>query len=144
MISAREYPPLETAYELSQRYQFGVNLDLPFGWTGQIYDLRSYESDKFVIYAVNDTAVSIALGNTLSGVSKPAGVPYLNLFCDPTAFQCNSQQTIAFIGGQRWNQNIFQIEEKGARFDGPLFNLPAGQVKAAVGGSYESGQCAVV
>src|SRR5262249_2638462 len=33
---------------------------------------------------------------------------------------------------------IYQIEEKGVRFDGPLFGLPGGQVKAAVGGTYES------
>ena len=65
---------------------------------------------------MNDKAATIALGTTVSGVSKPASVPYLNLFCDPTAFQCNSQQTIAFIGGQRWNQAIYQIEEKGRPF----------------------------
>ncbi len=135
---SHEYPPLETAFELSARYQFGLNLDLPFGWTGQIYDSRSYESDKFLTFAANDTAVSMALGSTVKGVSKPASVPYLNLFCDPTAFQCNSQQTIAFIGGQRWNQAVYQLEEKGGRFDGPLFDLPAGQVKAAIGGTYES------
>src|SRR5579872_6422339 len=91
-----EYPPLETAYELSQRYQFGFNVDLPYGWTGQIYESRSYESDKYVAYAVNDNAASIALGNTVGGVSKPASLPYLNLFCDPKAFHSNSQQTIAF------------------------------------------------
>jgi len=134
----KEYPPFVRAYEISARYQFGFNVDLPYGWTGQIYDSRSYEHDKFIGYGANDKAVSIALGNTVSGVSKPASVPYLNLFCDPTAFQCNSQQTIAFIGGERFNEAIDQIEEKGARFDGPLFNVPGGQVKAAVGGTYDS------
>src|SRR5438105_2831468 len=134
----KEYPPTESAYELSQRYQFGFNLDLPFGWTGQIYESRSYESDKFLTFFVNDSAATMALGTAVSGVSKPASVPYLNLFCDPNAFRCNSQQTIAFIGGQRWVQAIYQLEEKAARFDGPLFDLPAGQVKAAIGGTYES------
>jgi len=134
----KEYPPKQKAYELSDRYQFGFNLDLPFGWTGQIYDSRSYESDKYATYFANDNAASILLGNTVNGVSKPAGVPYLNLFCDPTAFQCNSQQTIAYMGSSRWNQAIYQIEEKGGRFDGPLFDLPGGQIKAAVGGTYES------
>jgi iron complex outermembrane recepter protein len=133
-----EYPPNETAYELSGRYQFGLNLDLPFNWTGQIYDSRSYESDKFVAYGVNDTAVSIALGTTVNGISKPASVPYLNLFCDPRAFQCNSPVTLSYIGASRYNQAIWQEEEKGGRFDGPLFDLPGGQVKAAIGGTYES------
>ena len=30
----------------------------------------------------------------------------------------------------------FWINEKGAKFDGPLFDLPAGQAKAAVGFTY--------
>lgn len=134
----KEYPPFVSAFEISARYQFGLNLDLPFNWTGQVYDSRSYERDKFVGYGANDKAASIALGNTVSGVTKPSSVPYLNLFCDPTAFHCNSPQTIAFIGGQRSNEAIDQIDEKGARFDGPLFDLPGGQVKAAVGGTYDS------
>ena len=134
----KEYPPFVRAFEISSRYQFGFNLDLPYRWTGQIYDSRSYEHDKFIGYGANDKAVSIALGNTVSSVTKPASVPYLNLFCDPRAFQCNSQQTIAFIAGERYNEAIDQIEEKGARFDGPLFDLPGGQVKAAVGGTYNS------
>ena len=133
-----EYPPWIDAYELSQHYQFGFNLDLPFGWKGQIYDSRSYESNKFIGYSVNDNAASIALGNTVGGVSKPAAVPYLNLFCDPRAFQCNSPTTIAFLGGERWNGDTWQEEIKGGQFDGSLFDLPAGQVKAAIGGTYAS------
>jgi iron complex outermembrane receptor protein len=138
----REYPPKEKAYELSERYQFGFNLDLPFSWTGQIYESRSYEADKFQTFFVNDNAATLALGGTLAApnntLTKPAAVPYLNLFCDPNAFQCNSPVTIAYIGGQRWNEAVYQLEEKGARFDGPLFDLPAGQIKAAIGGAYES------
>lgn len=134
----KEYPPYLAAYEISARYQYGLNLDLVYGWKGQIYDSRSYEHDKFVGFGANDLAASIALGNTVNGVSKPASVPYLNLFCDPRAFQCNSPVTIAYLGGQRSNEAIDQIDERGARFDGPLFDVPAGQVKAAVGGTYES------
>ncbi|MDE2476097.1 MAG: TonB-dependent receptor [Alphaproteobacteria bacterium] len=133
-----ELPPTESFYELSQRYQFGLNVDLPFSWTGQIYDSRSYETDKYLAFAVNDNAASIALGATVGGVTKPASVPYLNLFCDPHAFQCNSPTTLAYLESERWNQSTWQIEEKAARFDGPLFSIPAGDVKAAIGGTYES------
>src|SRR5579864_2761371 len=73
----KELPPSIPAYELSYRYQYGVNLDLPFGWSGQIYDSRSYDSNKYVANFVNDKSVNVALGNTVSGVSKPASVPYL-------------------------------------------------------------------
>ncbi|MDE2476865.1 MAG: TonB-dependent receptor, partial [Alphaproteobacteria bacterium] len=138
-----EVPPVIPAYELSYRYQFGLNIDLPFGWTGQIYDSRSYDSNKYVSTTVNLNSVSVALGNTMTGtfgnlITKPAAVPYLNLFCDPRAFQCNSPTTLNYIKSTRFLGDIYQIEEKGGRFDGPLFDIPGGQIKAAVGGTYES------
>jgi len=142
-LDDQEYPPWVDSYEISQRYQFGFNLDLPFNWSGQIYDSRSSEGDKFTAFSVNDNAAEIALGQTVGGVSKPAGVPYLNLFCDPKMFQCNSPITIAFLGGQRFNQSLWQMEEKGAHFDGPLFDLPGGQVKAAIGGTYDTNNVVV-
>jgi outer membrane receptor protein involved in Fe transport len=135
---AQELPVLEPAYELSDRYSFGLNLDLPFSWTGQIYDSRSNETDQYLLNIVNDNSVNIALGNTVGGVTKPASIPYLNLFCDPLAFTCNAPSTLAYLRGQRLQGDHYSIEEKGARFDGPLFDLPAGQVKAAIGGDYES------
>jgi iron complex outermembrane recepter protein len=135
----RELPPTIPAFELSYRYQFGLNLDLPFSWSGQVYDSRSYESNVYTINTVNDNAVNVALGNTVAGSpAKPAAIPYINLFCDVTQFQCNAPATLAYIKAQRYLGDKYSIEEKGARFDGPLFGLPAGQVKAAVGGSYES------
>ncbi len=35
---AHEVPPSIPAWEISERYQFGLNIDLPYMWTGQIYD----------------------------------------------------------------------------------------------------------
>ncbi|HEX5279760.1 MAG TPA: TonB-dependent receptor [Micropepsaceae bacterium] len=135
---AHEYQPNEAAYEISWRASGGVNLDLPFAWSGQIYYSRSYEKNKYVQHAVNDNAVNVALGNTVGGITKPAGVPYLNLFCDQTAFTCNSPATIGYISAIRYVGDVVQISERGARFDGPLFDVPAGQIKAAIGGTYES------
>ncbi|HXJ02316.1 MAG TPA: TonB-dependent receptor [Micropepsaceae bacterium] len=135
---AHEIPPTIPAYELSYRYQFGLNLDLPFGWNGQIFDSRSYEANQYTLNIVNDNAVNVALGTPTGGVTKPAGVPYLNLFCDVTQFKCNSPASLSYIMAQRVLGDKYTIEEKGARFDGPLFDLPAGQVKAAIGGTFES------
>lgn len=135
---ALERPPIVPAYEVAERYEFGFNLDLPFNWTGQIYDSRSADNTQYEQTNVNDNAVSVALGNTVGGVTKPASVPYMNLFCDPTEFTCNSPQTLSYISANRLVGTRYSIEEKGGHFDGPLFDLPAGQVKAAVGGTYES------
>jgi iron complex outermembrane receptor protein len=146
-----EIPTFVNAYETSSRYAFGLNIDLPGGWTGQVYDSRSYDSNvQYHTGTVNKNAVSAALGWTIpasaaSGTTpgiatwtKPGAVPYLNLFCDPTTIQCNSPTTLSYVTGYRRLTEQFWVDEKGAKFDGPLFDLPAGQVKAAVGANYTS------
>ncbi len=135
---AFQAPTWLDGYELSARYQFGLNLDLPFGWTGQIYDSRSYEANQYYLKLVNSNYASNALGNVVNKNSKPASIPYLNVFCDPVAFQCNSPTTIKYITATRHLGDNYQLEEKGGRFDGPLFDVPGGQIKAAIGGTYES------
>jgi iron complex outermembrane recepter protein len=142
---ATEAPISNHAYEVADRYSFGFNLDLPFNWQGKLYDSRSYDANSYYLHLVNKAYVDLALGNTAAvpgapGVTfaKPAGVPYLNIFCDPTAYDCNSPTTLRYIEGTRHIGEVYQLEEKGANFNGPLFDLPGGQVKAAVGGTYES------
>jgi outer membrane receptor protein involved in Fe transport len=134
---ALEVPPSIPAYEISARYEFGFNLDLPFGWTGQIYDAYTYEEDQATRHFVSKAGVNVALGIPTGGVTKPASVPYLNVFCDPTAFQCNSPTTLGYIAATSTVGARYSIDEKGARFDGTLFSLPGGNVKAAVGGLYD-------
>jgi iron complex outermembrane receptor protein len=133
-----ELPPREPAYEISWRYHLGLNLDLPFSWSGVVYYSHSYETNFYLQNEVSPNAINVALGTPTGGVTKPASVPYLNLFCDQQAFQCNSPATINYLHSYRTLGDIYQISERGARFDGPLFDLPGGQVKAAVGGLYES------
>src|SRR4029077_407734 len=133
-----EIVPTIPAFELSYRYQFGLNLDLPYGWTGQIFDSRSYEANQYILTLVNDNAVNVALGTPTGGVVKPGGIPYLNLFCDVSKFHCNSPATLAYLTAERILGDRYNIEEKTAHFDGPLFDLPGGTVKAAFGGQYES------
>jgi iron complex outermembrane receptor protein len=128
-----DVPPTIPAWEVSARYEFGLNLDLPYSWNGQIYESRSYEDVGFIRHIVSTSAIN----NALNG-AKPATVPYLNLFCDPRAFQCNSPATLAYISGQSSTQARYTVDEKGVRFDGPLFDLPGGQVKAGVGGVYDA------
>lgn len=129
---ASEVPPSYPAWEISERYQFGLNLDLPFGWTGQIYDSRSYEDVGLYRKFLSKAGVNAALNGT-----KPANVPYLNVFCDPYAFQCNSPTTLDYIGATQTVGAHYTIDEKGARFDGALFELPGGEIKAAIGGLYD-------
>ncbi len=144
-----ESPGITSFYELAQRYQLGLNIALPGGWNGRVYYAHTRDANYNIVRGdVNKNAVSAALGWTIgttaaSGTTpaigtwtKPSGVPYLNLLCDPTQFQCNSQETLTYIQGLRNFDQRFHVNEKGGVFDGPLFDLPGGTVKAAVGGSY--------
>ena len=144
-----ESPPITSAYELAQRYQLGLNIALPYGWSSRVWYAETKDSNaNHTEGSVNKAAVSAALGWTIgvtpaSGTTpaiatwtKPANIPYLNLFCDPLAYQCNSSTTLGYIEGVRSFDQKMLINEKGVNFDGPLFDLPGGTVKAAVGGNY--------
>src|SRR5258705_596587 len=144
-----ESPGFTYAYELAQRYQFGLNISLPYGWEGQLWYAESKDSNfTHVTNTVNKNAVSAALGWTIATspaagttpaiatYTKPASVPYLNLFCDATRYKCNSDTTLAYIAGYRSFSENMMVNEKGAKADGPLFNLPGGTVKAAIGGTF--------
>ncbi|HEX5280567.1 MAG TPA: TonB-dependent receptor plug domain-containing protein [Micropepsaceae bacterium] len=134
---AAEFPPSVPAFEVSGRFMGGFNLDLPFAWSGKIYGSHTIEEDQFIRHIVSTAGVNVALGNTAGGVTKPANVPYLNVFCDPRAFQCNSPATLAYIQATTEVGVKYHIDEYGGTFDGPLFDVPAGQVKAAVGALYD-------
>src|SRR6185369_601887 len=81
-----------------------------------------------------------AAGTTpaIATFAKPSSVPYLNLFCDARQFECNSPTTLDYVTGLRQFQQSMYYNEKGAKFDGPLFSLPGGDVKAAIGATYTS------
>ncbi len=145
-----EIPPYTDGNEVADRYLAGLKFDLPANWEGRVYYSESFDGTHTNSRAVNASAVSAALGWTIpAGVSlgtsppiaswtKPATIPYLNLFCDPRSFDCNSPTTLQYVTAARIATTDFWINEKGANFDGPLFSLPGGDVKAAVGGLYTS------
>ena len=144
-----ESPGITTFYELAQRYQLGLNIELPAGWNGRVwYAMTNDQNFNNTTGVVNKAAVSAALGWTINAApaagsapatatwTKPANVPYLNLLCDPTAYTCNAVPTLAYIRGVSSVHERFWINEKGAQTDGPLFDLPGGTVKAALGATY--------
>ena len=146
-----EVPAYSTFYELALRYQGGLHVALPRGWNADIFYAQSSDANVLnVTGVVNKAAVSAALGWTIGSTAaagtapaiatwtKPASVPYLNLFCDPTMFKCNSDATLAYVKALRRFDEKMGVNEKGIKFDGPLFDLPAGSVKAAIGGVYDS------
>ncbi|HMI97694.1 MAG TPA: TonB-dependent receptor [Micropepsaceae bacterium] len=144
-----ESPSYQAGNELSLRYQGGLNIDLPSQWAAQIsYSMTRDQNWLNTSGSVNKGAVSAALGWTMPATvaigtrpgiatwTKPATVPYLNLFCDPLQFQCNSPSTLAYIGNFARSDEAYLLNEKSIKADGPLFDLPGGTVKAAIGANY--------
>ncbi len=144
-----EKPQVERAYAMAQRYQLGLNIALPGDWAMQVY--FSHTKDKEYFNETNDVikaSVSAALGWTIpvtpaggttpaiASWTKPSSVPYLNLFCDPLAYKCNSDDTLNYLHGITETSEYMHIKERGIKADGPLFDLPGGTVKMAVGANY--------
>jgi iron complex outermembrane receptor protein len=147
-ISAELTPKL-SSYQLSQRYSFGFNLDLPYEWNGKLaYQVSQEKGDDNMLNLVNTNMVRAALGNTVASAAangttpgqaaftKPANIPFLNPFCDPGAFTCNSPATIRYLSGFRMYDHDYILHEYNATFDGPVYMLPGGEVRAAVGANY--------
>lgn len=144
-----ENPDTSHAFEDAWMYNYGLNISLPHAWEGKVYASKEYDGSYSHVYGtVNVAAVSAALGWTITSPNvlgngsgsvtwtKPSTVPYLNLFCDGGTFTCNSPNTWNYVSGIRQFDERYWIDEKGGTFDGPLFDLPAGPVRAAVGGLY--------
>jgi outer membrane receptor protein involved in Fe transport len=147
---AVEAPTRTIGAETSARYAFGFNFDdLPFGWHGRLFYSRSEdENQAYYQRSINRNMVSAALGNTVpsqaargntpsqGAFTKPATVPYLNVFCDPLEHQCNSPVTIAYVSGYRRQWNHWLLQEFGGTFDGPIWDLPGGTILGAIGANY--------
>ncbi len=144
-----EAPPIAVAYSMAQRYQLGLNVALPANWAMQIYFShtkdKNHSTEDSSQNNVSKASVSAALGWTLPATpaagtapgigtwTKPANVPYLNLFCDPRAYTCNSPATLNYLNGIERLEEYMHVRERGIKADGPLFDLPGGTVKMAIG-----------
>ena len=141
-------PTLSTLTEVA-RVAGGFEVDLPFEWQGRLTAAYTHDLDTAKLHnLVNVNNVSAALGNTVNVAAspgfntpytftKPANVPYLNPFCDMRAVEgCIDPLTANYITAYRDDYSKWVTNEFSATFDGPLFELPGGPVKAAVGASY--------
>lgn len=141
-----DMPTQQNGGEIGQRYTLGFDIDLPAEWAAHIVYAHTRDQNFLVTRGnINRAALSAALGYTISPIApvgtapsfgtwtKPGFIPYMNLFCDPQAFQCNSDATLGYINNFARSDGVFWVNEKLIRADGPLFDLPGGTVKAAIG-----------
>ena len=130
------------AFETSDRYAFGLNIDLPGDWHGNIYYSQSYDNNRYQQWArktsergvrgtgVDDTGdASRRHRPRHDHFCQAATVPYLNLFCDPRCFTCNSPDTIrSYVTGYRvcWDDKFLDQNEKGGKIRRPAVRCAGG------------------
>ncbi|MEE8438904.1 MAG: TonB-dependent receptor [Micropepsaceae bacterium] len=145
-----EMEPTIAARETSYRFGGGFNIELPYDWFGKLGAYWNSSNARAARQGfINFNHFNAALGHTIDGedatgstpgiaaFTKPDNIPFLNLFCDPTAFTCNSPSTIDYINGGQVNETTKNaLYQMNATFDGPLFELPGGEVQAAVGATW--------
>jgi len=128
---------------IATRYEFGLNFNsLPFDWVGDMfYSMSNEQNNTHTSRMINVNHALAALGHTITSnvpsgftsYTKPAGIPYLNVFCDGAVWsQCNSPDTLDYILGYRNQNNQWRIRQMGVNFSGPLYTLPSGDIMAAV------------
>jgi outer membrane receptor protein involved in Fe transport len=132
--------------EVARRGEFAFNFDnLPGGWIGDIfYSMTDDENYSHTSRMINPNNALAALGHIVDGqdasdtlpaqgtFTKPDNIPYLNVFCDPTVFQCNDQRTLDYITGYRNQDETWKIKQIGVNFSGPIFDLPGGTLQGAI------------
>lgn len=107
----------------------GLTYSLPKDWEFNTYYARSTDSEVAGINGeqVNASATAIALRD-------PNPATALNVFGGPISDEIYSR-IIAF----RWQITDAVNDHVEAKFDGPLFTIPGGEVRAAFGASYGEG-----
>jgi iron complex outermembrane receptor protein len=145
-----ENPIIVTTKELASRLDGGFNFNLPLMWKGKFTyahsDIHEF-NDSYggptknnVIAALGGTTTAVAGTATTPAIpsyTKPAGIPYLDPFCDGQAFaNCNSAATLAYISGYSYANEEEVVNEFNLTADGPIVHLPGGDLKAAFGALY--------
>ena len=146
-----ELNPRLVPFEIAGRWSPELEVELLADWMGRFsYSVSENQTGFNLEHQPNSNMVDAALGltvpaqaatDTLPGqdaFTKPANVPFLNVFCDATTFQCNSPQTLRYISGYARGQALHQLHEWNAQFDGPIIMLPGGEVRAGIGAQLRS------
>lgn len=114
-------------FERTYRYSAGLEFDVTENWGGNAFVGKSGTISHAFSMNLNGNAINAALADTNPATS-------LNLFCDGSRYTCNNPATLAKIRAYNDRNADYEMTDGGIKFDGPLFDLPAGKVRLAVGG----------
>src|SRR6185437_1974703 len=77
---------------------------------------------------------------TFTVYTKPQNIPFFNPFCDASKYgaACADPLTLSYIQAATEQIATNNIAETQLNLNGPIFDLPAGTVKLAVGAEYDN------
>lgn len=114
----------------------GFEIDLPHDWRGDVYGAMASElGERDSRNIVNSRYLNEALGAIPDDPSTPfvaARDGYFNPYGDYAV--ANSRQLLDFLAsGYSASRNLSIVQTFDAKADGPVWTLPAGDLKAAIG-----------
>ncbi len=127
----KDYDSRTDGSSVNYTFTGGLKFDLPAKWSGEAYgtkgrdDVTTTDKDR-----VNTARLALAAGTPGAAGVRPAGLPYFNPYGDGSA---TDPATLAYIRGSVWDHQVYDIESLSLSANGPLFSLPGGLVRMAVG-----------
>jgi iron complex outermembrane receptor protein len=137
-IGLSRQPGYENIWDITAGLKFGI----AGSWSGEASITKSKADGRRLSENIaNGQAITAAATGTVTykgvTVTKPATVPFLNPFCDGTAFaNCNDPATIAYIRAYQDIRNTYTLDDYNLKADGSLFGMPGGDVRLAIGAEY--------
>lgn len=123
----REFgPDVESPQELTAGgVVTGVNVTLPADWALEVLGNFGLGTTETTDRSLNSAALNAAAAGTT-----------LDTALDPFGGRTNPAVLDAIRSGGTYNDADQELREVSLKFDGPLFDLPGGKVRMAVGGQY--------
>ena len=148
----RSTQDLGVAERFGHAKQYFLNLaaNKPIGEAWMLSGHASYSGardHRGLSNQINNAALAMAAGNSVNpstggivapgtpgSISLPGSIPLLNPFCDG----CNDPATADFIRASQYIGSQYDMVDFNASADGPLFEIPGGEVRMAAGLAYHS------
>ncbi|HTY94421.1 MAG TPA: TonB-dependent receptor [Steroidobacteraceae bacterium] len=130
-VSNLNYGSQETYYGFG-----GVQISLPARWEVTLQAGSGHDEDYT---NAPNSSVSAAPGTPLAAaLASASAASAYNMFCDGTAYTCNPVGSTKGFGSNFYTQTLFNMSDYEINADGPVFALPGGDLRLAVGGEYNS------
>jgi iron complex outermembrane receptor protein len=136
-----------TGYEKAWQIVGGFTFDLPFEWQADVS--HNYAGSRDQRYRANGSLIPCAItggaaclasqgaGEILVNGAYPGAIAQTNPQFAFNPFGANSTYVLNRVWADLYQNNFYDVNLTAAKVDGPLFDLPAGKVRAAIGFEYQ-------